>query len=127
MQKVLYFAHMRYLGIEKKRLIDEDFQAWEYGPVLPSLYHRVKVAGRNPVHKVLFLWEDPELEEDSIEYRYLKDTYEAMKDIEPGQMINISHCEGGAWDEVYEMGTRNIIIPEEAIIKEFHARNKYTA
>jgi uncharacterized phage-associated protein len=40
MQKILYLAHMVYMDKNSgEPLVDEDFQAWDYGPVLPSLYY----------------------------------------------------------------------------------------
>ena len=37
-QKILYFAHMACLGEYGEPLIDEQFHAWLYGPVIPNLY-----------------------------------------------------------------------------------------
>ena len=47
LQKILYIAHMVYAGKNNgKRLIaDDDFEAWDYGPVLSGLYHRISVFG----------------------------------------------------------------------------------
>ena len=44
LQKILYIAHMVYVGrTDGTVLIDEMFEAWDFGPVLPNLYHRVKI------------------------------------------------------------------------------------
>ncbi|RWO77206.1 type II toxin-antitoxin system antitoxin SocA domain-containing protein [Mesorhizobium sp.] len=43
LQKILYLAHMFYLGRTGEPLVSGHFEAWDYGPVHPDLYHRVKV------------------------------------------------------------------------------------
>jgi Protein of unknown function (DUF4065) len=35
-------------------LINNHFQAWEYGPVQPELYHKVKFCGDNPIPNIFF-------------------------------------------------------------------------
>jgi uncharacterized phage-associated protein len=45
LQKLLYYVEAWNLVHLDKPLIDEDFQAWVHGPVLPSLYHRLKEFG----------------------------------------------------------------------------------
>lgn len=42
LQKLLYYVEAWNLVYFKKPLIDEDFQAWVHGPVLPSIYHQLK-------------------------------------------------------------------------------------
>ena len=37
--KILWFAYGFWLALTKKRLFDEQFEAWRYGPVVPSIYH----------------------------------------------------------------------------------------
>jgi hypothetical protein len=45
LQKILYIARMVFVGRTKDQLlIDEAFKAWDFGPVLPSLYHRVRLS-----------------------------------------------------------------------------------
>lgn len=47
LQKLLYYIdawHYVHLG---KPILEEDFQAWVHGPVLPSLYHELKQYGFN--------------------------------------------------------------------------------
>jgi len=38
LQEVVYLAQAWHLGIFKTPLFDEDFQAWDHGPVIPELY-----------------------------------------------------------------------------------------
>jgi len=54
LQKILYIAHMVYMGRNKKPLIFEQFEAWDYGPVVNSLYHYVKIFGDQPIKKSIF-------------------------------------------------------------------------
>lgn len=45
LQKLVYYAQAWSLAILNKPLFDEDFKAWRYGPVEPSLYHELKKFG----------------------------------------------------------------------------------
>lgn len=42
LQKLLFYADAWSLALRDKELINEQFQAWVHGPVLPSQYHRFK-------------------------------------------------------------------------------------
>jgi uncharacterized phage-associated protein len=48
-QKLVYFAYGWYLAITGKRLIDEWVEAWEWGPVIPSIYQAFKRFGSSPI------------------------------------------------------------------------------
>ncbi len=48
-QKLVYFAHGWHLGITQKPLINEQVEAWYYGPVIPSLYQDLKSWGTDPI------------------------------------------------------------------------------
>ena len=47
--KLVYISHGWYLGITDNALIDENPEAWKYGPVIPTIYHHFKDYGRNPI------------------------------------------------------------------------------
>lgn len=47
LQKLLYYVEAWNLVHLKEPIIDEDFQAWVHGPVIPSLYHELKPLGFN--------------------------------------------------------------------------------
>jgi uncharacterized phage-associated protein len=50
LQKLLYYVQGWYLGINKTPFLEEDFQAWVHGPVLPSVFHRFKAHRWNPIN-----------------------------------------------------------------------------
>ena len=49
--KLVYIAHGWYLAITDQTLIDENPEAWKYGPVISSLYHEFKHLGNSPIEK----------------------------------------------------------------------------
>lgn len=49
LHKLVYFAHGWRLGLFEKPLIDEEIEAWRYGPVVRSLYHEFKEFGARPI------------------------------------------------------------------------------
>lgn len=44
-QKLAYFAHGWYLALTNQPLVDEQVEAWKFGPVFPSLYQQFKEYG----------------------------------------------------------------------------------
>ncbi len=49
LQKLLYYSQSWHLGIHKKQLFEEDFEAWVHGPVLRRIYGIYKCCGYNPI------------------------------------------------------------------------------
>ena len=43
--KLVYIAHGWHLGYFDKPLINDAVQAWQYGPVIPDLYRKIKMYG----------------------------------------------------------------------------------
>ena len=58
-QKLVYFAHARLLVLHGQPLIDQAFEAWEYGPVVPVLYHALKHNGSGVVGEAILMGEPP--------------------------------------------------------------------
>lgn len=116
MQKIGFIAEMLHLGRHDQPLIDENWQAWSYGPVQPDLYHAAKVFGAGPV-KNIFLTHA--LMPNSTQEKAVRDAYALMNPLRPGQMINITHQPNGAWASHYQPGMRNRTIPKAAIKAEY--------
>lgn len=47
--KILYFAHVWYLAVYSRPLIDSPFEAWQYGPVHPQIYRQMKRYKNRPI------------------------------------------------------------------------------
>ena len=49
LQKILYFAQGLHLATYGTPLIQENFQAWKFGPVIPEIYQIYKFYGSEPI------------------------------------------------------------------------------
>ncbi|OHD54247.1 MAG: hypothetical protein A2Y33_16380 [Spirochaetes bacterium GWF1_51_8] len=86
-QKILYFANGFYLAAYNKRLIQERFQAWEYGPVIPELYQELKNFGMSPITETL-----SSLNEDISDIREpLESIWNDFKQFNAIQLSKITH------------------------------------
>ena len=47
--KLVYISHGWTLGLYGRSLINEPAEAWRYGPVVPSVYHRYKSFRGDPI------------------------------------------------------------------------------
>jgi len=112
---------MVYMGQnDGARLVDEEFQAWDYGPVLPDVYHKAKVFGADPVGNVFHSVEVPRA--DSGEAEMLQRAYEAASDLSPSRLVAITHWPEGAWASVYSPNRKHSTIPSENILAEYRKR-----
>lgn len=60
LQKLLYYVEAWNLVHLDTPLIEEDFEAWVHGPVLPSLYHELKQFGFNDLKVVADEFDTPD-------------------------------------------------------------------
>jgi len=49
LQKIIFCTYKEYLKKTGLSLFEEDFEAWRYGPVLPSVYNEFKHRGANQI------------------------------------------------------------------------------
>lgn len=52
LQKLLYYVEAWHLVNFGNPILDEDFEAWVHGPVVPQLYHQLKEFGFNDLKVV---------------------------------------------------------------------------
>jgi len=120
--KLTYIAHGWFLGFTKERLVDDDIQAWKYGPVLPRLYNAFKYAGNQPIDCLAEMLDKPyEAEFSSLGNTVVDAVWEKYKDMTGLQLSALTHDEGTPWYQVWheEGGSKNgnSMIPSETIKK----------
>lgn len=121
LQKILYMAQLYYMGKNNgARLVDTHFEAWDYGPVSPELYHKAKVFGAGPVEDVFY--SARVFGKDDPRRALLIEVADDLLDISPGELVNITHWQHGAWAKHYVPKARGIRIPDEDILKEYRDR-----
>ena len=127
-QKLNYIANGYWIVLKGNRLIEEDFEAWHFGPVIPELYQNLKHFGRNHIDYIYPLSEDwEELEEmvmiERIEDQSIKDfinfIFQSFKEHTVGELIDFTHKENGAWHETFTKSGQSEIIKDDLIKKEF--------
>ena len=117
LQKMTYISQMFHLGQKASPLFDEDFEAWDLGPVSPALYHELKGFGDGPVGKL------PSL--DPLEAKAHTDFIERVWEVVPKdswELVRITHWDSGAWAKHYKRGVRDTCIPKEDIEQEYKDR-----
>jgi len=134
LQKLLYLAQMFYMGRHSgTRLVDTNFQAWDYGPVAPELYHKVKDFGARSINQsYLNFWEEEvptfpdarKFKDDDIRKKTIDDICDNFLSWTPGQLIGATHWEKGAWAKYYKPGMHGIMIPDNDILEEYRERQK---
>lgn len=110
LQKMLYFAQCDYMKEHGGDvLFDDAFEAWQYGPVVPSVYNIYSIFGGAPITKaskfrnfnIFGLSAEcvKDLGRDVAEC--VKKTIAKWINNPAWELVEESHKAGGAWDLVY--------------------------
>lgn len=128
LQKLLYFLHGHYLAKTGKNLVDDDFVAWEYGPVNPSLYYKLRRHGSRPINDYILEKKsdsDPEkayfINKNAIPefWETLDEVWEKYGHYSATQLSTLTHQQGTPWSKTI----RNEIINNELIKNYFQNNN----
>lgn len=90
LQKLVYYAQGLQLAIHSEPLFGDKIEAWEYGPVVPDLYHRYKKyeAGCIPA--------DPKFKPASIDkdtLDFLDEVFDAFGQFSAIRLMEIAHSD----------------------------------
>ncbi|MDR2480542.1 MAG: DUF4065 domain-containing protein [Treponema sp.] len=115
LNKLLYFACGIHLLRTKEALFQEPIEAWDYGPVIPDVYHLYKKFQAAPIHA-----NQPETDRTRFsdqEYESLIETARIYGKYVTSKLVSISHRKCGAWDISFNGNYR--VIPNHLIAEEF--------
>lgn len=123
LQKLVFFAHGWHLAITGDPLIDESIQAWQYGPVIKSLYQEFKECGNGPIHfrasgHEWMRWSPnkPEVT-DFATIEILNKVWDIYKGFTAAQLSAMTHAKESPWEKVLNKHGlfRNQTIPNDLI------------
>ena len=109
-QKLVYYLNGWFLAIRDTPLVGESFEAWRYGPVLASLYHQFKTAGRDSIRDYAA---DPDTEGNKAFrvgakhlhfYEIFDQVWDKHKHYSGFQLSHSTHAEGTPWSEAIKAG-----------------------
>jgi len=125
LQKIIYICHMLYLGQEEESLVEGHFQAWDYGPVHPRLYYRLKRFGSSLIDEsALRNVRDLKFDQHEKVIHILKEAFEGFPPGSGPKLVAITHWEEGAWAKNYVYGMKNLMISNEDIQEEYKKRKE---
>jgi len=133
LQKLVYFAYGWYLAITGERLLNERIQAWQWGPVVPSLYGALKIYGSGPITEptVEPFFEETKMgfrvnrissddpQKDDFARRVVAKVWETYGRFNGIQLSSITHAPNSPWSAYYDKDVRGTDIPDEAIAEYF--------
>ena len=118
LQKILYYIQREFLQKLCRSAFTESIEAWQFGPVIPSVYYYFCGAGA----MTITLCDEPDqsaLSTFSREERaIINNIVEEKRMLNPWDMVSETHQAGGAWAKVYNGGYGNRgLMPTEEIRK----------
>jgi len=132
-QKLIFFAYGWYIAFKDEPLIGERVEAWEYGPLVPTLYHEFKRYGSGPItdfakepnwEKLDFTSYIPWIDEASCpedQKAYAKALiariWQVYGSFTALQLSRMTHEPGTPWSQAKEQGKRTI--PDDLIREYF--------
>ena len=121
LQKLLYYAQGHHLGMGKGPLFRDRIEAWDHGPVVPSVYHTFKNFESRPLElspEDPFDWSDVDEETTQL----LLDVWDTYGGIAAWKLRNMTHGEA-PWENAYRAGELHVAIPQESLERHFRARH----
>ncbi len=114
LQKILYYIQLNFYRSLDKPAFDDDFIAWQYGPVIEDIYYEFNIYGSSDICKIYPGVEGLFVGNDRV---VVHSVIVACTQISAWELVRKSHRENGPWDKVYRGGIGNgEIIRKEDII-----------
>lgn len=131
LQKIVYFAHGKFLVSQNRKLVEGYFEAWEHGPVHPLLYREFSRFGADAITEKaksfdLVTGDSRFVRAPSgrLERSHIVEIVLQLKDLTASQLRNKSHAEGGPWHSVMLSAKVNlasqVIIPDNVIRERYN-------
>ncbi|TDQ11899.1 Panacea domain-containing protein [Pedobacter metabolipauper] len=124
LQKMVYLANGISLKRKGEKLVNERFEAWDYGPVVTSIYHDFKEYSGNviPEPKNVNIFQDGSSFANSSsiivndeDLKIIKEAWDNAKNIEAIALSAWSHNKNSPWDKAYHSKPKSVYISDDHI------------
>ena len=117
--KLVYIAHGWSLGLYGVPLIRHEVQAWQYGPVIPELYERIRKFKSLPVEGPVKASRRDQLSDRDLDI--IRQVFVRYGDLPGPALSRITHADGTPWTLTYRPGTFGLVISND-LIEDYYFR-----
>lgn len=110
--KLVYIAHGWTLGLTARPLINQQVEAWQYGPVIRDLYNATRNYGGGPITAPIAAFPEPLAADQNDMIKQVYDIYGKMGGI---ALSNITHMADTPWANTYRPGNFGTVISNDVI------------
>jgi uncharacterized phage-associated protein len=114
LQKMVYIAHGFSLALRDTKLYYEYTRAWNFGPVVPELYEKLREHDSNQVKNKISSSPEEEIDKDSSEI--IEEVYKNYKQYSGPQLSGLTHQKNTPWSKTWESNKYGVI-PADDIYK----------
>lgn len=118
LQKILYFIQAEFLVVENCPCFYEDIEAWDFGPVVPEVYHEYKFFGSSNIMTFDSTDYSKEIQERHLEL--INGIIDECAGYSASALVDITHHQS-PWEDAYQKYCNNKI--SNRSIKEFFENN----
>lgn len=112
LQKILYFCQLESYRRIGAPLFSDDFEAWRYGPVIPSVYRLFSIFGGLGINRKVK--EHGSLSDS--ERALIRGVARRLRRLRPWELVEKTHSSGSPWDITYGDGSgAGDVIPKKLI------------
>jgi uncharacterized phage-associated protein len=126
LQKLIFFAHGWHLALYDEPLIADPVEAWQFGPVVPTIYHEFKhersgaiTSRATELDLEEFEFVEPRVPEEDLKARLLmQQVWKTYGKYSAVQLSNLTHLAGTPWEEARkgtDVEPRSVLIEDSSI------------
>lgn len=110
LQKILYYIQVHFLKEKGIPFFKDEIEAWQFGPVIPTVYYQYAAWGPAPI--TMFKTQKIDLEQE--EKKDLEQIVKKKTVLSLLEIVADTHKKGKAGDLYYKINKRNVI-PKKAM------------
>lgn len=113
LQKILYFIQINFIINYSKIAFKDDIEAWEYGPVVPSVYREFMSEG---ICKIIRVYPNYDYRICDMDKELINAVIDKCIKISMWDLVSETQVKDSPWAKVYKKGKRKII-PRDLLIQ----------